>query len=129
MACPVTCQRRSASTIMSGMAIPMTANTMWKARDTPICERAARRSDMKGKISGEVREVRGGWWRFVSCITFLLTTDTRGDGDHAVLQGLLPERLLRRAEPEAAEAGPGRARGLRPGRSGNPRDQHFRREP
>jgi len=28
MACPVTCQRRSASTIMSGMAIPMTANTM-----------------------------------------------------------------------------------------------------
>src|SRR3989441_12987019 len=79
MACPVPCQRRPASTIMSGMAIPMTANTMWKARDTPICERAARRSDMKGKISGEVREVRGGWWRFVSCITFLLTTDTRGD--------------------------------------------------
>src|SRR2546422_7399735 len=50
MACPVTCQRRSASTIMSGMAIPMTANTMWKARDTPICERAARRSDMESKM-------------------------------------------------------------------------------
>src|SRR6266702_6454913 len=66
MACPVTCQRRSASTIMSGMAIPMTANTMWKARDTPICERAARRSDMKGKISGEVWEVRGGWWRLIA---------------------------------------------------------------
>src|SRR5581483_8537826 len=30
----------------SGMAMPTTANTMWKASDTPICERAARRSDI-----------------------------------------------------------------------------------
>jgi len=42
----VTCQRRSATTISTGMAMPMAANTMWNASDTPIWERAARRSDM-----------------------------------------------------------------------------------
>src|SRR6266566_1316042 len=40
---------------MSGIAIPITANTMWKASDTPICERAARRSDMNKSY------MRGGW--------------------------------------------------------------------
>src|SRR5207253_5629744 len=66
MACPVTCQRRSASTIMSGMAIPMTANTMWKARDTPICERAASKSGIGSKIA-TVRDGGGRWrlWRLV----------------------------------------------------------------
>src|SRR5439155_1718518 len=188
MACPVTCQRRSASTIMSGMAIPMTANTMWKARDTPICERAASKSGIGSKIA-TVRDGGGRWrlWRLVevtheptstilhqpppssticgSFVTFLPTTDTRGDlrpiaatlnnslkrqddhhpprpldrrqsprprrgdGHHAVLEGLLPQRVLRRAERETAQARPGSARGLRARRGGDPRDQHLRRQP
>jgi hypothetical protein len=32
--------------------MPTTAKMMWKARDTAIWERAARRSDMAGKVSG-----------------------------------------------------------------------------
>src|SRR2546422_7636697 len=68
MACPVTCQRRSASTIMSGMAIPMTANTMWKARDTPICERAARRSDMEDRKSTRLNSSHG----YISYAVFCL---------------------------------------------------------
>src|SRR5207253_9922642 len=187
MACPVTCQRRSASTIMSGMAIPMTANTMWKARDTPICERAASKSGIGSKIA-TVRDGGGRWrlWRLVevtheptstilhqpppssticgSFVTFLPTTDTRGDlrpiaatlnnslkrqddhhpprslerrqgprprrgdGHHAVFQRFPAQRLLRRAQPEAAEAGAGGARGVRARRRRNPRDQHLRRE-
>ena len=51
MACPVTCQRRSATTIMSGIAIPTTAKTMWNASEIPICERAARRSDTATKLT------------------------------------------------------------------------------
>src|SRR2546427_13005986 len=33
------------------MAMPTIANTMWKARDTAIWERAARRSDMDFKLT------------------------------------------------------------------------------
>ncbi len=40
----VFCQRRSAMTMSTGIAIPMTAKMMWNASDTAICERAARRS-------------------------------------------------------------------------------------
>src|SRR6266511_3083537 len=53
----------------------------------------------------------------------------RGHGHHAVRQGLLPERLLRRAEPQAATARAGSARGVRARRRGDPRDEHLRGQP
>jgi len=40
-------QVHSASTIISGIAIPISANTMWKPSDSAICVRAAKRSDMQ----------------------------------------------------------------------------------
>ena len=39
-------QRHSASVIMSGMAIPMAAKTIWKPSDIAIWLRAAKRSVM-----------------------------------------------------------------------------------
>ena len=44
---PVRRQRRSATTISTGIAIPTTAKTMWNASDIPIWTRAAARSVMR----------------------------------------------------------------------------------
>jgi hypothetical protein len=44
--------RRSASTIITGIAMPMTAKTMWKARDIAICERAAAGRTWQGTPRG-----------------------------------------------------------------------------
>src|SRR5450756_2639590 len=41
---PVRSHRHSASTIIRGIPIPISANTMWKPREIAICERAASRS-------------------------------------------------------------------------------------
>src|SRR6266516_1670058 len=43
------------------MAMPITAKMIWNASETPICERAARRSGMVAKNSG----TGGGWWKTV----------------------------------------------------------------
>ena len=37
---PVRSHAISAATIITGIAMPMTANTMWNASDSPICQRA-----------------------------------------------------------------------------------------
>lgn len=42
----------SAMTMSSGIAIPTTANTMWKASDIAICERAAKRSVTPSSVPG-----------------------------------------------------------------------------
>jgi len=44
---PVRRHRHSASTISSGIAIPISANTMWNPSDNAIWVRAAKRSDMQ----------------------------------------------------------------------------------
>src|SRR5207247_2158432 len=112
------------------MAMPTIANTMWKARDTAIWERAARRSDMDYKLSC----VGSGEWGVGADVAKAARRRARPcarrrHGHHAVREGLLPERLLRRAEPKAAEAHPGSARGLRARRRRAHRDEHLRREP
>jgi hypothetical protein len=43
-------------TMSTGMPMPTTAKMMWKASETAIWERAARRSDMPGRYS----ETTGG---------------------------------------------------------------------
>ena len=47
MGSPVFCHRRSASTMSTGMPIPTTAKTMWKASDIAIWDLAASRSDIQ----------------------------------------------------------------------------------
>ena len=37
---PVRTQAASAATIITGIAMPMTAKMMWNASDSPICQRA-----------------------------------------------------------------------------------------
>src|SRR5512143_11898 len=54
MGSPERRQRRSATTMRTGIAIPTTAKTMWKASDIPIWTRAAARSDMS--LPAELRE-------------------------------------------------------------------------
>src|SRR5512135_1730608 len=54
MGSPERRQRRSATTMRTGIAIPTTAKTMWNASDIPIWTRAAARSDMR--LPAELRE-------------------------------------------------------------------------
>src|SRR5207249_4617426 len=61
---PIKRNHTAATTIITGIAMPTTAKTMWNASETPICEQAARRSGMAAKNSyfertGRV-EVSGG---------------------------------------------------------------------
>src|SRR3954470_10106925 len=55
-ASPVRRHRHSASTISTGIAIPISANTMWKPSEMPICRRAASRSDNGRRLGVEGRE-------------------------------------------------------------------------
>ena len=57
-ASPVRRQRHSASTISSGIAMPISANTMWKPSDSAIWVRAAKRSVMTAINRDPVRFAR-----------------------------------------------------------------------